>query len=738
MVTAGEAFLHHVPTDGSSYRMPLAGIVMAWYNGHAPAWARTVLPALLWAGPVVLAFVLASSLQRPGAGALAAVLAALPWSLNETGMGEEIIYKLLVGLVVLLLVWRASRPNWRRSAVLGLGIGVSLLCRSPLFLFPPLLAAYELLRRDPAQSRRARLAGIAALLLCSYILLMPWVLMNLRLHGRLIPLEDGRANSDVATAAMGLGPNLSGNYRWLAGIPEESRVLPWAARHVLRHPAPYLAGCLERLRFALRLQPLLWVTALVGFAFNFRRESFRQVGLFCGYFVTVHCLLAIEKRYLEPVWVLLAVLSAAGACGIGSSAGAGRKDFLTAGAAACLPGAAPPGGKKRIGWLAWPYLAAAGSAGLATLWGIGSYPGRPLPPVEVPVARALRRYPADAWLLHLYSRELLHRGQASAAVASARRALELAPRQYPMLFTYVWALAASGQATQVWMDRLNVGGEPKSEQAPDAGHLLEALWHLQAGRNRQAAAAYARALSSWRAHPPRLRQLEEPRDASSAERMRRIDAQLLRIDTQLEDLTKELLASWPEPARGELARRILDGSSRLRPLLLGGARPQAGPLVGLADDLRSQARQSQERKDYWQALRLLDRLVRSEPSDAKLRNDRGVVYALLGRRREARADFAAALRLEPALASAYLSLGSLVTGRDGPRQAARLYEAALREACPRLEPELCRLLDEPGAQACFTHEPRICGLIMQELDRLQARLPHDRQGTSSGRSVPVR
>ena len=229
MVLSGEALLHGVPADGISYRMPLAGVVLAWHNGHAGPAAREASSALLWAGPVALAFELGALLQGPTGAALAAALTALPWSANDVGMGEEILYKLLVGLAAVLLAWRAQRPTRARSAALGLAVGASLLCRSPLFLFPPLLAAYELARAR-AGERRSLLPGLGVLLLASYILLVPWTLMNWRVHGRFIPLEDGRADSDVATAAVGLAPNLSGNYRWLAGVPDDSRVLPWAGR----------------------------------------------------------------------------------------------------------------------------------------------------------------------------------------------------------------------------------------------------------------------------------------------------------------------------------------------------------------------------------------------------------------------------------------------------------------------------------------------------------------------------
>jgi Tfp pilus assembly protein PilF len=384
---------------------------------------------------------------------------------------------------------------------------------------------------------------------------------------------------------------------------------------VLHHPGPYLRGCLGRLRFAVRFQPLLWAAALAFFAIGFRRQAFRQVFLFCVYFTGVHCLLAMERRYLEPLWIILSTLGAAGALSL-------------------LPSLRPPQAAQRrdLGWLAWPYLAAAGAAGLATVLCISSYPGRPLPPVEVPVSQALRRDPADAWLLHLYSRDLLRQGRAAAAASSARRAAELAPDQYPMLFDYAWALAASGQAAQQWLGRVTTGLDPAQPQYADkvcAGYMLQALWHLQAGRDRQAQAAYAQALSVWRAQPPRLRQLEAPQDEQAVQQTQRIDADLARFDTRLPDLARSLLAAWPESQRARLTRSVMDASSRMRPKLLKAplaGRSRSKDAGASGTDALSLARQAQEHGDLWQALRLFDGLG----------NDRGVVYAMLGRPREAR------------------------------------------------------------------------------------------------------
>jgi tetratricopeptide (TPR) repeat protein/Na+-translocating ferredoxin:NAD+ oxidoreductase RnfD subunit len=85
------------------------------------------------------------------------------------------------------------------------------------------------------------------------------------------------------------------------------------------------------------------------------------------------------------------------------------------------------------------------------------------------------------------------------------------------------------------------------------------------------------------------------------------------------------------------------------------------------------------------AAAILDGLVARSPKSASLHAERGVCAYLMGRKAAALRDLKEALRLDPGLSEAYLSLGAIYE-RDGRwEQAARLYEDASRRglASPR-------------------------------------------------------
>ncbi|HXK08876.1 MAG TPA: glycosyltransferase family 39 protein [Vicinamibacteria bacterium] len=95
------------------------------------------------------------------------------------------------------------------------------------------------------------------------------------------------------------------------------------------------------------------------------------------------------------------------------------------------------------------------------------------------------------------------------------------------------------------------------------------------------------------------------------------------------------------------------------------------------------------------ALRFLDRGVAADPGMAVLREKRGLAFATLGRRAEARADLEEARRLDPASASVCLNL-AVLEAQDGRLDAAR---ALAREAL-RLKP------DYPHAQGLLAELER--------------------------------
>ncbi|MFA5140076.1 MAG: hypothetical protein WC728_12665 [Elusimicrobiota bacterium] len=95
-------------------------------------------------------------------------------------------------------------------------------------------------------------------------------------------------------------------------------------------------------------------------------------------------------------------------------------------------------------------------------------------------------------------------------------------------------------------------------------------------------------------------------------------------------------------------------------------------------DREESALQYQALGEHGKALELLDGLIRDEPGSGRLRSDRGVVKALLGRRDEAIADLREAVRLEPDLLEAYVSLGGLLAASGRSEQAREVYRLGMK------------------------------------------------------------
>jgi len=87
----------------------------------------------------------------------------------------------------------------------------------------------------------------------------------------------------------------------------------------------------------------------------------------------------------------------------------------------------------------------------------------------------------------------------------------------------------------------------------------------------------------------------------------------------------------------------------------------------------------QELKRYGKALSILDKLARTQPTQARWLSDRGVVQALMGRPALAHKDFEAALALDPGLLPAYLSLGSIEAAAGRPDLAMAIYKRGLEQ-----------------------------------------------------------
>jgi tetratricopeptide (TPR) repeat protein len=414
----GDALRQGVPLPGIAWAMPFYSVP----NGYlcyrlTPAASGGVRSGVLLAG-AVLVFALGVFLYSAPCGAGAVFLYAL---LPSSGAGgERWLYALTVLFAAYFLVRRARAPSLAASVGLGAAIGASLLVLSPLFLLPFLLVLYECSRDRKIGAARLRDAG--ALLLVPFLFLIPWIVMNWRLSGRFVLFENGRADDNIITGALGFVRTMgSGDSRALAAISAGQNILLWAAGEILRHPLRYLAALFARLGYVASLHPLLVLASTGSVWLARKREDCRQFALLAAYFFAIHILMPVQASYFVPMWPLLAVLAS------GLFAGWTRpasEKMKTASTAAVV--------------LVFALLLAAQACVLGLVW---AYPARVGEPDAL--ARAIARDPDDPWLWSQRGMGLLSAGLAQEAAGDLARAFALDP-QKDREIRYAWALLASG------------------------------------------------------------------------------------------------------------------------------------------------------------------------------------------------------------------------------------------------------------------------------------------------------
>ena len=434
-VAEGEALLHGIGDPVVSFSMPGFSIPHALLCDHASASLQMLVRSLSLLTCGALVFWLGLMLHSEVCGGAAALLFALV--IPPTLTSDRWLYTVHVLLVACALVWRAKAPDVRRSLLLGLAIGMSLLVLSPLCLFPLVLAAYEWRRasapgaQGPAERRRQMLA----ILLVPYLCLAPWLLMNWRFHHRLIIFEDGRATANIIAGALGFVSTGLDKWKVMSqDLPVRRDVLLWAVQQVLHHPLRFLAGFGQRAFYAASAHPAIFVSSLAAVWIFRKREEHRQLSLLAGYFFGMHCLLSVEHRYFEPLLPLLAVLAALGAL-----------SWLK-------PTMRGPG---RLG----AGLVTAVLAPLALLqsYAVGlvvSYPSRAA--AAAPFERELARDPQDPWLRAERGSRLLAQGRPGPAAADLGAAIALAPQRPEWRMRFAWARMAQGGPGAGFWDRLHL------------------------------------------------------------------------------------------------------------------------------------------------------------------------------------------------------------------------------------------------------------------------------------------
>ncbi len=486
-VDIGEALAHGLRPPGMhvSYHMPGASLAAAWLFNHIePAWLEVAAGALGLAAAGLVA-ALGVLLGSPWSGLLAAAgLLLVPGIWYEKCGYSHFVHSLHVLLVAGVQAWRTRCPSTARSAALGLAVGGALLFRSPLFLYPPVLLAWEWFRRPGG--RRPSWREAACLLALPYACLLPWVWMNWVVTQQIVIFEHNEATPNIVTGAVGMlhtsdGDWMSQELFGASGMRDDlPGLLRWALGRILEDPLRYLGSIVRRVGYVFGHHPWLGPAALAAAWISRRRTEVEVTVLLTVYYLMIHCLMAVQEGYFRPLWPLLMVLAA-------TLVGAGGRPWPEA--------AAIRGATAALG-LGLALSLSAAAASWAAVVSYGSAYRRRDPGSADALAAALRRDPGDAWLHSEQGRLLLESGRPREAAAAYRRSLRLR-RAYPeRQLRMHWARLQAGEPRG--LQRFKWPEWDTDRGMREEFHVLKAC-ALQVGGDRDGAREQLRAAYALRA-----------------------------------------------------------------------------------------------------------------------------------------------------------------------------------------------------------------------------------------------
>lgn len=593
----GEALLHRIKprfSQEASIHMPLTSLWATETCRHSGPASFKLQLALSLAAPCLLVLILGSLLGSPWAAVLAlALTVAIGWG---AGFTLQWIYSAFVLLVAAVLVWRAQAPSLWKSLLLGLSIGASLLYRSPLVFFPPLLVLYEYFFHY-RRSIKTYWKHALVLLLAPYLVLVPWILMNWADQRRFIPLENGESDCIVITGALGLVRSTLGDCRGLLTQEPPPRgkggIVGWAIAQVIQHPLPYAKACLTRLTFVFNLQPQLFLAALAALWLLRKRKEVQLLAFFSLYFLMVHCLLAIQPHYFIPLWPLLAAIAALLLdeifCRLKYSLQAPPRQIAAWSLQACLLLVACLCFKAYVHMLAYSLRAAQNRLRS-----------------DISLDESIQKAPRDAWLLSERGRREFERGKLKAALGDFSRALSLNP-QYEHYLNLARVLALNGKLGPLLMEP----SFPEMDAYPHHNallHLLRALVQLERGNEISAQKEFLLAHNVLAPRPP------GGQIGTSAPEKKVMTAMASASKEHFNALLQESLISFPPHQRQKFLKKLLS------------RQPENGHLLVLSAETAEQARDrktalalarraEEQSMDFNEQLRLISLYKRMEALD---------------------------------------------------------------------------------------------------------------------------
>jgi len=215
---------------------------------------------------------------------------------------EQSFYSFLLLLVLSMLLIKKRDNTLRNSLLCGLAIGASLLVRTPLLVFPPVVAALDYFYGGGFS--KAFVLRSLVLVGAAYILLLPWGFLNRAVSGEFALIDGRRAACNLITGARGGIYTMEGDCRKLAGLGAGEDAFGFFARETMKAPGFHALNFLKRLRHIFMFHPLLFGAFLAALVLSRGKD---KLPVFClpGYFILIHAPLSIEARYFYPMIYLL-------------------------------------------------------------------------------------------------------------------------------------------------------------------------------------------------------------------------------------------------------------------------------------------------------------------------------------------------------------------------------------------------------------------------------------------------
>lgn len=192
----------------STYRGPLYPLFLAGLYSlfSCDVIVVRIAQSVLGALTCLIVYHIGRKVFSPGAGTLSAILVCLyPYFIHMTGdIMSEILFAFLICLSILLLLLYQEKPSFKYSALTGICIGLTLLCKGTFLPF--FLLSLLWLLAVPGLKPKLKIRAVLQLLLFVSLTFSPWVIRNYRHYNKIVVL------------------GLSGQSLWLANNPQAMKL----------------------------------------------------------------------------------------------------------------------------------------------------------------------------------------------------------------------------------------------------------------------------------------------------------------------------------------------------------------------------------------------------------------------------------------------------------------------------------------------------------------------------------